>query len=58
MELVQTVLDPELPLLFKEEALGLLQDSAGTGFGYDTDADDNPAAEEKMKRWAREAREP
>ncbi len=52
-ELVQTILDPELPLLFKEEALELLERHAGTDFGYRLGADDNAAAAVKMQAWAR-----
>ncbi len=50
--LVQTVLDPDLPLLFKDEALQLLKKEAGGDFGYDSEAEDNRASARKMKAWA------
>ena len=53
-ELVETVLDPSFPLLYKEDALKLLRHEAGHGFGYDAEAEDNTAAAEKMRGWAQE----
>ena len=58
MALVRTILDPELPLLFKEEALQLLRNRAKTDFSYDTDSEENARAAQKMKDWAREAQPP
>jgi zinc/manganese transport system permease protein len=51
-ELVEAVLDPSLPLLFKEEALRLLRRRAGRTFGYDPDAEDNADAARAMRAWA------
>jgi hypothetical protein len=51
-ELVEAVLDPELPLLFKEEALQLLRQKAGQTFGFDPDSEDNTEAARKMRAWA------
>ncbi len=53
--LVETVLDPNLPLLFKEDALALLKKKAGSVFGYNDEADAkaNADAKEKMRAWAK-----
>ena len=51
-ELVEAVLNPELPLLFKDEAMGLLKKAAGSDFGFDAESEDNKAAATKMKAWA------
>ena len=51
-QLVQAVLDPDLPLLFKDEALELLKKKAGSDFGYDVEAKDNRAAAKKIRAWA------
>lgn len=51
-DLVEAVLDPELPLLFKEEALRLLRQKAGETFGFDPDSEDNTGAARKMRAWA------
>jgi len=51
-ELVDAVLNPELPLLFKDEAMGLLRKAAGSDFGFDVEGEDNKAATIKMKAWA------
>ncbi len=56
-ELVEAVLDPELPLLFKEDMLELLRKEAKSDFGYDDETEDNTEAAAKMRRWAREAPE-
>lgn len=56
-ELVAAVVDPDLPLLFKQDALDLLVEAAGTDFEYHIDGDDNSLAAEEMKRWALEAAE-
>lgn len=53
-ELVGAVLDPDLPLLFKERALGLLRKQAGEDFGFELSADDNAGAAERMRAWARQ----
>ncbi|RLB65141.1 MAG: hypothetical protein DRI90_02805 [Deltaproteobacteria bacterium] len=53
-ELVEAVLDPDMPLLFKEDALALLRKEATTDFDYDSEAEDNAAAAEKMRQWASE----
>jgi len=50
--LVQTVLDPELPLLFKEEAVKMLRAEAHSDFGYDPDRTDNAEAAARMRAWA------
>jgi hypothetical protein len=52
--LVDAVLDPELPLLYKEEALGLLRQRAGTDFGYDPEAADSHEPAERMRAWVRQ----
>lgn len=54
-ELVETVLDLELPLLFREEALGLLRKASGSDFGCDPLGALKPAAARKMRKWAAEA---
>jgi len=50
--LVKAVLDPDLPLLFKQDLLDLLKHKAGETFGYDAEAEQNGAAARKMKAWA------
>jgi len=52
-QLVQSVLDPGLPLLFKEQALELLRHAAGSDFGYDVEGTDNAQAAREMGQWAR-----
>ncbi len=51
-ELVKVIIDPELPLLFKEDALKILRKQAGEDFGYDSEKEDNASAVERMKAWA------
>ena len=51
-ELVRAVLDPELPLLFKDEALTMLRKRAGETFGFDPDSEDNQDAARRMRAWA------
>jgi len=52
--LVDAVLDGDLPLLYREEALQLLRERAGTDFGYDPDAADSRGPVERMRAWARQ----
>jgi len=54
VDLVRTVTDPDLPLLFREEALKLFFARAGTTFGYDLSKENNSAAEEKMEEWVKD----
>jgi len=57
-KLVEAVLDPSLPLLFKEDALKLLRARAKKNFGYDAEAENNDAAARKMRAWAKETPAP
>jgi zinc/manganese transport system permease protein len=60
-QLVEAALDPELPLLFKDQALTLLRLHAKTDFGYDADdptAAGNAEAAAKIRAWARKATPP
>jgi zinc/manganese transport system permease protein len=50
--LVDAVLDRELPLLYKQEALGLLRQKAGSDFGYDPEAADSSGPAQRMRAWA------
>ena len=52
--LVEAVLDGDLPLLYKDQALALLKKRAGSAFGYDPEAEDNAEAAKKMRAWAME----
>lgn len=51
-QLVEAVLDRDLPLLYKDEALALLRKHAGSVFGYDGGAGDQRRAAAKMRAWA------
>jgi hypothetical protein len=53
-ELVEAVLDPTLPLLYRDQAWRLLRERAGRTFGHDPEAAQNAEAARRMRAWARE----
>ncbi len=54
-ELVRTISDPDLPLMFREQALKMFLAHAKCDFGYDLTRDNNDQAARKMKAWAMES---
>ncbi|MFH1132184.1 MAG: iron chelate uptake ABC transporter family permease subunit [Pseudomonadota bacterium] len=52
--LVETVCDSDLPLLFRDKALRMLEDKAKTKFGYSFASPDNTEAVTKMRQWTGE----
>ena len=51
--LVETVLDPQLPLLYQDEALTLLREQAGSVFGFGSASAAPAEVARKLRAWAR-----